>query len=119
MKNKLNIPRLVAWLGIICVASGWFYLQMSKVARAPRYVPGGCMIRLHLIDTAKEEWALEHHQATNALPTWDDVRPYLPEHWDFMSNGIPYCSGGGRYTLGAVGAPATCSVGGLGHSYSP
>jgi hypothetical protein len=68
-----------------------------------------CVNNLRVIDAAKQQWALEHGK------TWDDVRPYLGR---FPSNSIPVCPEGGTYTLGRVGSPPTCSIGGPRHSLS-
>jgi general secretion pathway protein G len=68
-----------------------------------------CVNNLRIFQAAKEQWALERGKTTNDVPTWDDVRPYLPDRW---SNSIPVCPYGGTYTLGRVGVPPTCSIGG-------
>lgn len=79
---------------------------------------GACIVRLRVISTVKEEWALEQHKTTNDTPTWDDVRQYLPIEWrtNYWTNGVPLCPGGGHYTLGPIGIPPTCSIGGVLHS---
>ena len=75
-------------------------------ARATR-AAAPCINNLRIIDAAKNEWALEIGKTTNNAPTWDDVRPYLP---DSRSHSIPVCPDGGTYTLGRVGEPPTCSL---------
>lgn len=55
-------------------------------------------------------WAAETRRATNDIPTWDAVRPYL------KGGSIPACPEGGAYTLRRVGEVPTCSRGGLEHS---
>jgi hypothetical protein len=78
----------------------------------------GCVNTLRGLRGAKECWALEHNKTTNDIPTWDDLLPYFSStftnHW--WTNGMVVCPGGGIYTLGRVGEPPTCSIGGPRHS---
>ncbi len=74
-----------------------------------------CVNNLRIIDAAKQQWALERGKTVRDIPTWDDVRPYLGRSW---SNTIPVCPEGGTYTLGRVGIPPACSIGGPEHSIS-
>ena len=67
-----------------------------------------CVNNLRIIDSAKQQWALERARTTNHVPTWDDVHPYFPDRW---SNSIPVCPDEGTYTLGQFGEPPTCSLG--------
>jgi hypothetical protein len=73
-----------------------------------------CINNLRLIESAKHQWMLDRGKTTNDVPTWDDIRSYLPNMW---SNGVPVCPGGGIYTLGRVEESPTCSLGDkeLGH----
>jgi prepilin-type N-terminal cleavage/methylation domain-containing protein len=48
----------------------------------------GCINNLRLIDSAKQQWALEQHQATSAQPTSANLQPYLGRG----PNGeLPFC----------------------------
>jgi hypothetical protein len=67
-----------------------------------------CINNLRIIDAAKQQWMLDRGKTTNDMPTWDDIRPYLPDRW---SNSIPACPDGGVYTLGRVRQSPTCSLG--------
>jgi len=67
-----------------------------------------CLNNLRIFEAAKNQWMLEQHKTTNDIPTWDDVRPYLPDRW---SNSIPVCPAGGVYTLGRADVAPTCSLG--------
>jgi hypothetical protein len=62
-----------------------------------------CINNLREIDAAKSEWALENKKGAYAIPTEQDLLPYLP-------SGFPVCPSGGTYTINAVGVPPTCSV---------
>jgi RNA polymerase sigma factor (sigma-70 family) len=66
-----------------------------------------CINNLRLIDSAKQQWALEHNKTGEDTPTWDDIKPYLGRG----ANGeIPVCPDGGVYTIGKVGEKPTCSI---------
>lgn len=62
-----------------------------------------CINNLRQIDGAKQQWALENRQTAEAIPTAQDIVPYL-------RRGLPPCPMGGRYTLNAMGAPPTCTI---------
>ncbi len=63
-----------------------------------------CINNLRQIDGAKQQWALENRKPANAVPTAQDVAPYL------RGGILPACPAGGQYTLNAVGATPTCSI---------
>jgi hypothetical protein len=63
-----------------------------------------CMNNLRQIDAAKNEWALEAGKAAGAVPSEQDLLPYL-------TGGVfPVCPSGGVYTINAIGTPPSCSV---------
>jgi hypothetical protein len=108
--EKSKIIRIViAFILVAAFAFGThaFFVARSENASAP------CINNLRIIVSAKSEWAFENGKTTNDVPTWNDLRPYLPETW---SNGIPVCPDGGRYTIGRIGRPPTCSIGGRNHT---
>jgi hypothetical protein len=61
-----------------------------------------CINNLRQLDAAKNQWALEKGQPAGAVPTKQDLLPYL-RRW-------PVCPQGGTYNLGPVGEAPTCSV---------
>jgi membrane protein involved in colicin uptake len=66
-----------------------------------------CINNLRLIDSAKQQWALENKKQATDTPVWDDLRPYLGHG----PNGeMPSCPDGGSYTIGTVGEKPTCSI---------
>jgi DNA repair exonuclease SbcCD ATPase subunit len=63
-----------------------------------------CLNNLRQIDAAKQQWALEKNKTTDAIPTEQDLLPYLKD-------GIfPTCPSGGTYAINAVGELPACSV---------
>lgn len=69
-----------------------------------------CINNLRQIDAAKQQWALENQKTADAVPTAQDITPYVKDQV------IPTCPAAGKYTLNAVGVVPTCSV--AGHALS-
>jgi hypothetical protein len=76
---------------------------------------GCCKCELGQIHGAKQEWAVRCHKSTNDTPTLADLqaivfpgRPNEPL--------VFRCPQGGTYTIGRVGEPPRCSIGGPEHS---
>jgi len=66
-----------------------------------------CIINLRQIDAAKQQWALEKNKTDEAIPTLQDIAPYLKPD---ANGNLPGCPSGGTYTLNAVGELPSCSV---------
>jgi hypothetical protein len=66
-----------------------------------------CINNLRQIDGAKEQWALETGATSNAIPNWQDLKPYLGRG---TMGAVPACPMGGRYIIGAVKDPPRCTV---------
>ena len=69
------------------------------------------------MNSAKNEWALEHNAKSNDIVTIKDIRPYIERErnnsfikLDAKGN-LPKCPSGGTYTIGKIGEPPTCSLG--------
>jgi hypothetical protein len=73
-----------------------------------------CINNLRNIDLAKNIWSLKFNKATNEVPTWDDIKPFLERGKPFYkfnpTNDLPICPLGGTYTIGKIGEPPTCSL---------
>ena len=63
-----------------------------------------CINNLRQIDAAKNQWASENNKTTNAVPTMQDLNPYLKNGAESL-----HCPAGGTYTIGPVGESPTCS----------
>lgn len=61
-----------------------------------------CKSNLRQIDGAVQGWAIENHKDTNAVPTWNDILPYIKKALK--------CPSGGTYTLGSPSRMPTCSI---------
>jgi RNA polymerase sigma factor (sigma-70 family) len=72
-------------------------------------VRNACINNLRLIDSAKQQWALEFRKQTTDTPAVDDLKPYLGRG---AQGEWPTCPDGGVYTIKSVGEKPTCSVSG-------
>ena len=63
-----------------------------------------CLNNLRQLDAAKQQWALEFTKTADAVPTAQNLAPYL------KGNALPVCLSGGAYTLNAVGVLPACST---------
>ena len=68
-----------------------------------------CIANLSQLEDSKQQWALEAHQVATAVPTTDDVLPYLRDQT------MPECPSGGTYNLLQVTKNPTCSLASVGH----
>jgi hypothetical protein len=95
--------KLLAVAAVIpaAIAAGVALPAIAKAKAAAQ--GGGCVANLRMIDAAKQQWALEKKKPETAVPTKNDLLPYLP-------NGkFPTCPDGGKYKLNAVSEPPECS----------
>jgi hypothetical protein len=105
-RNPLLSSISVAFLAVALAAGG-----CSRGSTASN----ACVNNLRNIVAAKQQWVVDYHKATNDVPTWDDLRPYLERG---VKNELPHCPAGGKYTIGRVDEKPTCSVGGSDHTLS-
>lgn len=64
-----------------------------------------CINNLRLIDSAKQQWALEKGKDSTAMPTQDDIQPYLGR--DHI---MPNCPAGGAYDIKSLQVMPTCTI---------
>jgi hypothetical protein len=65
-----------------------------------------CINNLRLIDSAKQQWALENNKKSTDTPTMEDLKPYLAG----PNGNFPKCPDGGEYILGSVGEMPRCTI---------
>ena len=87
---------LTVLLSIIAVPN---FLKAREVSQA-----NTCLNYLTQISAAKQQWALENHKDTNAVPTWDDLNKWLKGRAPLK------CPAGGTYSINAVGELPTCTI---------
>ena len=63
-----------------------------------------CIANLRLIDSAKQQWALDKNKDPNSVPTGQDLLPY------FKDGVFPVCPDGGVYTLNSMAEAPACTI---------
>ena len=63
-----------------------------------------CVNNLRLIESAKQQWALENKKQATDTPTQDEIVVLL------RNQQFPVCPAGGVYTIGAGNEEPTCSI---------
>jgi len=107
--NGLAIGGLIT--GYLAIAWAIFFIPLMMAIAIPNFIKArdtsqqnACINNLRQIEAAKEQWALEAGKPEDAVPTVNDLTPYLANHR------MPQCPAGGIYTIGAVTNPPTCSI---------
>jgi hypothetical protein len=65
-----------------------------------------CISNLRLIDSAKQQWVLDHPDKKNTIPTAVDLEPYLGN----VGVKALKCPAGGIYDFKSPAASPTCSI---------
>jgi len=90
---------------MVMIAIAAVALSMVSGRKHNHGITGACIQNLKLIQGAKQTWELEHHNATNEIPTDLDL---------FGENALirrkPECPIGGTYTIGRIGEAPRCSI---------
>ncbi len=68
----VEIMIVVAIIGLLAAIAIPNFVKARATAQT-----NACINNLRQIDAAKQEWALESHQSTNATPVDTDIKPYL------------------------------------------
>ncbi len=68
----VEIMIVVAIIGLLAAIAIPNFVKARATAQT-----SACINNLRQIDAAKQEWALESHQLTNATPTSASIQPYL------------------------------------------
>jgi hypothetical protein len=101
MKKLFIILAPIAVVGLIAVGVAHLGSLRAQAALDK------CVSILRTINGCKQQWALESKADADALPNWDDLRPYVkeavPPHW-------AHCPGGGSYTIGRMSEFPSCSI---------
>ena len=104
MNSKTKVV-LITGVGLVLAFIVLLPLFYSRDGRQRPY----CVNNLRQIEGAKQLWAEENKKNTNDVPSLEDIRALAGAH-------ALKCPQGGSYTIGRVGEPARCSIGGPGHT---
>ena len=88
------IAGFISLLAVLATAS---VLRTMKLS-----VKSECARNLQLIDTAKDQFAMEYRKANGYVPATAEITPYL------RHNKMLACPSGTAYTLGAIGTGCYC-----------
>ena len=101
----VEIMIVVAIIGLLAAIAVPNFVQARTSART-----NICVNNLRLISSAKDQAALENGLADTATPTTTQLSPYLKA--TDATTGLPVEPTSGTYSVNAVSARPTCSVGG-------
>ena len=94
----------------VVVAAAAFPAGLLAAIAVPNFVKAretaqqnACINNLRIIESAKQQWALENNKPENATPLNRDLTQFLP------NNAMPTCPKGGRYTVGKISLAPKCS----------
>jgi type II secretory pathway pseudopilin PulG len=111
--SKSGLP---AWAIVLIVVGGVGVVGVAMIGllaaiAIPNFVKARataqmnhCINNLRQIDSAKQQWALEHQKNDPDTPTQSDITSYLKNgQW-------PVCLAGGTYTINAGSEAPACSI---------
>jgi hypothetical protein len=96
--QQLVVSMAIAPVGMMAAIAIPSFVKARQAAQG-----NACINNLRLLDSAKEQAAMEQNLQNGAAVDEAAVTKYLP------SAAIPVCSKGGTYTLGPIGTNPTCS----------
>jgi prepilin-type N-terminal cleavage/methylation domain-containing protein len=113
----VEIMIVVAIIGLLAAIAIPNFVRARTTAQM-----NACINNLRQVDGAKQQWALETRQATNAVPVVSDINPYLGRAGSASSI---LCPAGGAtatfassYTINAVNVAPVCNIlGGAGGTH--
>lgn len=102
MSTYLKALRLafMTVLGLLAVA-----IVLPNLFPAHEGSPPSCINNLRLIESAKNQWALENNKTNSDVPTWADIQLYFGRGGSYL----PKCPLGGTYVLGTLSNKPVCS----------
>ncbi len=100
----VEIMIVVALIGLLATIATptWVRARTSSQANT-------CINNLRQIEGAKQQWALETKQTTNAMPAYTDISVYLKHAISCPAAGTD-TSFSGSYTLNDVATPTSCKI---------
>lgn len=105
--GRREIITLVCVIGILGFLA---WAATPNFLREPCTSPANaCINNLRQIDGAKQQWALENGETNGEIIVTEiDIRRYLGRD---PKGKFPLCPSGGKYTIGKLNEPPTCSLG--------
>ncbi len=97
----VEIMIVVLIIGILLAVAVPNFIKARETSRSK-----SCVANLKQIESAKEQWCMDQRAASTATPTDTDLYGATA----YVKN-TPVCNSGGTYTIGAMTARPTCSIG--------
>lgn len=103
ISTRSVIVAVAAILLMVSLGAGirWFVRGRTMSAS------NACCNNLRQFDGAIQQWAVENKASSNAVVTWNDIRPYIRLS---PASELPLCPQGGTYTIGRAGDQPRCSI---------
>jgi len=95
------VVMIIALLACIAIPN-WVHARTNSQTNT-------CINNLRQIDAAKQQWAVETKQATNATPVYSDISTYL-KATVLCPSGGPNVTFATSYTIGDVATKPTCQL---------
>jgi prepilin-type N-terminal cleavage/methylation domain-containing protein len=115
-RNKASFRRsraftLVELMMVVSIISVLFAIAAPNIRGARERAQGrGCIRNLRVIDSAKEQYAIDNRLAQGAtMPALSALCGSGTT--TYIKGGMPRCQRGGTYTVGNLGVDPTCSTG--------
>jgi len=96
--------RVLVIVVVVLLFLGWSHLRRGFINHDHGHPLNGIANNLRILEGAKEQWVLEHHQTNGALPTPADLAQYLKNR-EFIKP-----AGGEIYTINPVGERITAKL---------
>ncbi len=109
----VEIMIVVVIIGLLCAVALPNWVRARTASQM-----SNCINNLRQIDSAKQQWALETKQSTNAVPELSDISPFLKNRVTCPAAGAT-TGFGGSYTINNVATRPTCQVSPSDHVLSP
>jgi len=102
----VEIMIVIAIVGLISAIAIPNMVKNRQIAQL-----NACIKNLTTIESAKQIWGVEKGKSNGDVPADSEFIG-----GDLYIKAMPTCPGGGVYTIGAIGANATCTLTSVGHS---
>src|SRR5438270_7152750 len=101
----VEIMIVVAIIGLLAAIAIPNFVRARTTSQA-----NACINNLRQIDGAKQQWALETKQATNATPATTDIVPYLKSSVLCPAGGTSAVNLTDTYTISDVSTKPACKI---------
>lgn len=109
----VEIMIVVALIGLLATIATPTWVRARTTSQT-----NTCLNNLRQVEAAKQQWALETKQATNATPLYSDISGYLKNSVSCPAAGTD-TTFAGSYEPNNISVPAACKISPLTHQLPP